>query len=115
VCLLLLIVVAGTFAARKTAGDFSRMVFEYIPVALVMSCAAFLGASYPFVQAARAFASNPLDLDAMLRVASLQFSFIFYNGWYHLTQPLYLWWGVVVLGTMLCLWIGSRAMRRQGL
>jgi hypothetical protein len=112
VCALLLAASGLLLAIRGTAPRFVRMVFDYAPLILVAGCVAFLGASYPYAQAAKAFVNNPFDGDAILHVFSLSFNGEFYINWFLFPKALYFWWGMIGLGTLICLWIGSRRLRR---
>ncbi len=110
---LLLAIAAVLFAWQKSASGFARMVLTHSPMILVASCVAFLGVSYPYARAADAFLTNPMDFDAILRLASLSLVQPLQINWFLFPRALYFWWSVIVLGTALSLWMALRAFRHH--
>ena len=101
------------YAMGKRTSRFVRHVFTYLPGALLVSCGAFLFASYPFAQAAQALRNNPLDFDAIVRVSNLWLGPALATQWYLLPVALYLCWTVIAVGSAACVWLSFKAFHHR--
>jgi hypothetical protein len=104
---LLVTIAVIMFAVTRAKSKFARIVLTYAPVLLLVSCAGFWGASYPSTQAANSYYSNPESADAIVRLWSL------WDVPWQLAGGIYVWWGVIALGSAICIWMGLRAFRHQ--
>jgi len=112
-CFVLLAAAGIMFALGGRTWRFVRYVFAYVPVVLLASCVGFLGASYPYAQAAQALRDNPLDFGAMLPVASLDLGPALLTNWYLFPKDLYLWWAVIAVASVACVWLSLRAFQHR--
>ncbi len=112
-CFVLLAAAGTMFALGGRTWRFVRYIFAYAPIVLLVSCVGFLGASYPYAQAAQALSNNPLDFGAMLPVASLSLGPVLLTNWYLFPKALYLWWAVIAVGSVASVWMGLRAFRHR--
>ena len=115
VSFLLIATAASLFAVRRTKSQFVLSVVAYASPSLVLSSLGFLGVSYPYAQASKSYLTGTVfDQNATMRLLSLgEIPALSCYGWYFLPWGLWFWSSVIVVGIVICIWIGFRAVSHQ--